>query len=95
MEYDGAYWHRDSEEKDNRKSDFCAEKDIKIVRVREVPLTKMAPHDVIVPIRDIGKLNLDEIVRSLQGLMSVSEVPNQRISDYLNANDFLNDSFFE
>ena len=95
VEYDGAYWHRCSEEKDNRKSDFCAEKDIKIVRVREEPLPKMAPHDVVVPIRDIGKLNLDEIVRSLQALVPVSEVSNQRVLDYLNASDFLNDSFFE
>ena len=95
VEYDGSYWHRDGEEKDNRKSDFCAEKDIKILRVREEPLPKMAARDVIVPIRDIGKLNLDEVVRSLQALVPLSEATNKRIFDYLTASDLLNESFFE
>lgn len=40
IEYDGSYWHRDKLEKDNRKDQICESAGIKLIRIREKPLTQ-------------------------------------------------------
>ena len=95
VEYDGSYWHRDSEDKDMRKNEFCAENGIKLIRVREAPLTKILNQDVIVPIRGISKTNLNEVVRSLAGMLSDSKFCSNRLNEYLTGKHFLNEPLFD
>ncbi len=95
VEYDGSYWHRDSEDKDMRKNDFCAEKNIKLLRVREEPLPKLTECDVIVPIRDISKENLNEVINAIIRLLPESLYGNENLKRYLSSNKFLNDSHFD
>jgi len=55
VEYDGAHWHSDREEKDFRKARMIEEawcdRGCVVVRVREDPLTPLHPVDVQVPAR--------------------------------------------
>ena len=95
VEYDGSYWHRDSEDKDMRKNEFCAENGIKLMRVREEPLTKILNQDVIVPIRGISKTNLNEVVRSLSGMLLDSKFCSNRLNEYLTGKHFLHDPLFD
>lgn len=55
VEYDGAYWHRNQEERDFRKARAVEEawrhRGCVVVRIRENPLTPLYPLDVQVPAR--------------------------------------------
>lgn len=39
LEYDGSYWHKGKISKDNKKDSVCRDKGIRLVRIRETPLT--------------------------------------------------------
>ena len=49
IEYDGKYWHGDKADQDLEKNRHLDERGIKLIRVREAPLTKLSEHDLIIP----------------------------------------------
>lgn len=51
VEYDGAYFHRDRQEQDQRKNDIAHDHGWTLVRVRESPLTPLGPLDVCASFR--------------------------------------------
>ena len=52
VEFDGSYWHRDSQRTDRSKSTNLRRAGWTVVRVREAPLEKLSEFDVVVPFRD-------------------------------------------
>jgi len=61
IEYDGSYYHKNKEHRDLRKNRFCEMMGMKIMRVRETPLTKLSDLDVMVNQRPITKEKMNEI----------------------------------
>jgi hypothetical protein len=55
LEYDGAYWHRDQEERDSRKTHMIEgkwwDRACIVMRIREDPLAPLGPADIQVPAR--------------------------------------------
>ena len=51
VEWDGAYWHTDGEDRDRRKLATLTKHGWTVVRLREAPLRLLGPHDVAVPAR--------------------------------------------
>jgi len=64
IEYDGKYWHKDKDSDDKKKQSFFHDRGIKLLRVREAPLTQMQPHDLVIPMGSfLTKEILNEVVR--------------------------------
>lgn len=55
VEYDGAYWHKGRERGDSAKAEFISQAGMperhEVIRIREAPLDKLGPNDILVPAR--------------------------------------------
>lgn len=67
IEYDGRYWHRNSEKKDFDKADALRAAGWRVIRIRESPLQKTSPTDVEVPADNL-KEAVDAVIRQLINL---------------------------
>ncbi|MFE8940948.1 zinc-ribbon domain-containing protein [Streptomyces sp. NPDC007872] len=47
VEYDGAYWHKDTVRKDQKKAADLTASGYIVIRVREQPLPTITPHDIV------------------------------------------------
>ncbi|MEU7474234.1 hypothetical protein AB0A94_38125 [Streptomyces sp. NPDC044984] len=47
VEYDGAYWHQDAAERDRDKTADLIASGHLVIRIREMPLSAVSPHDVL------------------------------------------------
>jgi hypothetical protein len=62
IEYDGSFYHRNKFEKDNKKNNFFQTQEIKILRLRELPLEKISKYDIQIPDIEITKTYLNKIM---------------------------------
>lgn len=81
IEYDGAYWHKDKADIDNRKNDILSDAGVYLVRVRECGLADLDNKygDIIyrkTSSKDNG-LHLQEVINEIVNI----------INNYVNAND--------
>ena len=95
IEFDGAFWHKQSNEKDKRKNEFCNRKGISLIRVRQSPLEKTRDADIIVENRSLKKTELNQIVRTIFQNFLVIDFEDKRISRYLSLDDFANEELFQ
>lgn len=82
IEYDGAYWHKDKADIDNRKNDILSDAGVYLVRVRECGLADLdSKYGYIIyrktSPRDNG-LHLQEVINEIVNI----------INNYVKANDF-------
>ena len=88
IEYDGAYWHRDKDDKDKQKQQHIENLGNRLLRVREAPLTPISEADLIVnPRNDITKHVLDKLVFTIGG-------DNKKIEAYVSSKTFVNQEQF-
>ena len=78
-----------------RKNDFCRREEIKLVRVRQEPLKKIAETDLIVPKTNLTKTELDNVIKRIFFDLFHIEFMDNRIQKYLGSKTFLNDDLFE
>jgi len=71
IEYDGAHWHKNQVEKDRRDNELLGEVGWRVLRIRELPLERISPIDLLVDPKDslygkmsslLKKLVLDELI---------------------------------
>ena len=86
VEYDGSYWHQGKENADRRKSNRLREAGWRVIRVREAPLEKTSPDDVVVP-QGKHKVVADVVLRQIQ---EVCNVKIHNLDHYLNDKALLN-----
>ena len=86
IEYDGWWWHRDSQEKDHRKQLEVTKKGVKLIRVREKPLPSVTSKEIHV---DGGTAISKSDVASVVRLISETH-----FIDYTSSNEFLNDELY-
>lgn len=91
IEYDGEFYHRKKVKKDMAKNTLIKNLGQNIIRVREHPLTKLSNLDVIAPVRELVKSNIDELFKSI--LIIAPSIKNI-VSSYLEEPDFINQDEF-
>ena len=91
IEYDGEFFHRKKLVKDKRKTAFFRARGVKVIRVREYPLPPLSELDVITPVREISKADLDCLMLSLK---AVEPEVESRVLTYLSAEAFVNTEEF-
>ena len=64
IEYDGSHWHSNKEKNDLAKNQFF-ENRLKLFRLREFPLNKLANTDVIVKQHRLDKSDIDELLQQI------------------------------
>ncbi len=87
VEYDGAYWHRDQEERDRRNArmiesvwGWCV-----VVRIREDPLTPLSPQDSWVPGRPDAVTCARLLLLHLMHLIPLGFREYEKVVDFLRA----------
>lgn len=93
IEYDGSYWHRDKEKRDQKKRDGLTRLGIKLVRVREEPLKKLAELDVLTSARGLTKAVVDELLSNIKRYCHAADV--KKIDEYLSKDTFQNERAFK
>jgi hypothetical protein len=93
IEYDGWYWHRDKEKKDQDKNDHFEKNGIKIIRVRVAPLNLISESDISVKKDSITKNDLNLIVQKIFNINPRSVT--DRAKSYLTLKGFKNEEVFK
>ena len=92
IEFDGSYFHKDKEDKDQKKYQALLKLGIKLIRVRE-PLKKINELDLVVDQNDLTKKNLNDLMNLIKchGNQSIAD----KIETYLSHPDFVNEELFK
>ena len=94
VEYDGSYYHKNKVGKDRVKNRAVARRGVKLIRVREAPLKKIALDDIIVSLKEeLGKGQIDALVAKILPYVEISKVKT-KIKSYLKRADFSNEREF-
>jgi hypothetical protein len=87
IEYDGWWWHKDSQEKDRRKQLEVTKAGFQLIRVREAPLPSITSKEIVVDgAASISKSDVASVVRL------VSEA---HFFDYAASDGFLNEELYK
>ena len=77
IEYDGEYWHRDKETQDNEKDAKCDSLGIKLVRIRECPLTITSSAKCYFMNSKYSRESLEEVIKTVfRQQLSINVDPN-------------------
>jgi hypothetical protein len=87
IEFDGSYWHRGLQTRDEEKARLLRAAGWRVVRVREEPLKATSPLDVIVPQQPV-KRTADAVMRRL---LQIGVPPLVSPVGYLRASDSTNE----
>ena len=89
IEYDGSYWHTDKQDHDLKKQAALKALGVKLLRVREKPLSKISANDIIVErAEELGK----ETVNKLLSLIAPTDAATV---DYLSRVEWANDDLYK
>ena len=91
IEYDGSHWHSNKEKNDLAKNQFF-ENRLKLFRLREFPLNKLANTDVIVKQHRLDKSDIDELLQQIIPFCSAEN--SKLIQQYMSQVAFQRDDFF-
>jgi len=86
VEFDGSYWHADSEERDAHKTLTLEESGYHVIRIREEPLTPIGSLDAVVKPQDY-KGSANAALLMIESLLG-SKLPG--VADYLNESTLMN-----
>ena len=89
IEYDGSYFHRNKEKIDKIKNSSLLKENIRIIRFREIPLSKITGYDIIVSKDIFLKENLNNLLISLKDYDKINRI---KIIDYILKKNFLADA---
>jgi hypothetical protein len=93
IEYDGAYWHKNSNAKDLKKIDKFSNLNINVIRVRVYPLEISRELDVqCSSAKETTKADIDNIVKKLIPIIPESYIAVAK--EYINAPHFVADAYF-
>jgi len=92
IEYDGKYWHKDTESIDLKKNQFLLSNNINLIRVRQHPLKPLTENDLLVN-KVLEKADLDEILKKITPFTNHSI--KDKIESYLVKSEFVNDELFK
>jgi very-short-patch-repair endonuclease len=80
VEYDGAYWHRNKQERDTTKNQQMEEAGWTVIRVREEPLESIHSNDIFIDLNTTTKEITDLVLRKIAEV-TVKKIP--KLKKYL------------
>lgn len=92
IEYDGAYFHADKGDKDLNKNNVLEQMGMTVVRLREIPLKKFKPTDILVNQSKLKKTDIDLLLKSISSLTSIDN--QTELSRYICEENFRNENLF-
>ena len=92
VEFDGSFYHRNKEEKDNQKNQRLLSKGITVIRIRPYPLEKLSEFDIATASEELTKSNLDELLRSIVEVSGIMVTTS--IEEYLKCKGFIDDETY-
>ncbi len=69
IEFDGCFWHKNKEQRDEKKNIKLGQHGVKIIRVREEPLERISDLDVICKAERLRKTDIDALLRNIRSLL--------------------------
>jgi hypothetical protein len=94
IEYDGSYWHKDKLEQDKIKTAQLISAGYKVLRLRQMPLSRINDTDILIPQRYNGKKICDEILIYIKNNMDLNELQLFQIHQYLSLKKLQNQNEF-
>ena len=95
IEYDGSFYHERKENRDLEKNKLLKQKGITLIRIREKPLKRIDPRDIIINRREIKKEDINQLLRSLiQNKLITEDKILKNIKNYFQENQFLNEELY-
>ena len=91
IEYDSAFYHQDKEREDRAKNALMEHLGLRLIRVREQPLHRISSLDVITPMRQLSKKDLNRLVESVAEACAMDK---NLLANYLSEKDFINNENF-
>lgn len=88
IEYDGFYYHKNKLQKDIIKNNQLTKAGIKIFRIREKPLQKIEPSDLIIDPHNILKKDIDRLLIQISKYVILNKYIENKIHNYLTFNNF-------
>ena len=89
IEYDGSYWHKNKQDHDLKKQAALEALGVKLLRVREKPLSKISENDIIVErAEELGKETVNK-------LLLIIAPTDAAIIDYLTRAEWANDDLYK
>ena len=82
IEFDGSYWHKGKREFDKMKTEVLLSHGFQILRIRESPLKKILPNDVISQQPFDGKTIVNDVLSSIAQMYSISSEMCASIDEY-------------
>jgi very-short-patch-repair endonuclease len=72
IEYDGSYWHKESQSRDIRKNKYFKTIGFKVIRLRESPLNKIESQDIVVNIKGTVGNDDREIKKAVDHILKLA-----------------------
>ena len=96
IEYDGIFYHQKKSDFDFKKNKELESHGLKILRVREKPLKKINTDDVIVSEEKLYKKDINYLLQNIiKNTSKLSEIEIEKIDNYLNKKNFVNNTLFQ
>jgi hypothetical protein len=94
IEYDGAYWHKNTLDKDDAKISFFDDMGIQIIRIREEPL--VASRDLDIPVRNpVTKDDIDQVLELLSTIVSLTAAQAEGVQAYIGQRSFCDETGYK
>ena len=88
IEFDGWHWHKDKVAQDKTKNAIFIQQGLKVIRIREQPLVKLASHDLIIhQDKLIEKKHIDHLLQTI-------DAQSEKAGSYLSHDKFLNEELY-
>ena len=94
IEFDGGYWHRNSREKDIKKTKQLHEKGITLIRIREKGLPKIAKQDLVLTEKSVTFNCIERVLIEISMHVAISEQLSTKIRNYIHGKQFRNEIEF-
>jgi len=95
IEYDGYYWHKDKEKVDKQKTITLTKAGYNIIRLRQMPLSRIFDTDIMIPMKYDGKKICDQIMNYILINYNLKKDDNLKIKKYLNSKSLKNKRMFQ
>lgn len=83
IEFDGSYWHRDKVLLDKQKNKLCNANGIKMLRIREHPLTLTSDFDILSPVPFSPKKLVNEVLKKIKCRFDIDTNTKNTIDKYI------------
>ena len=90
IEYDGNFWHKDKLALDKNKTDILSESGYHVIRLRQKPLSKINPSDLIIPYKPDLKKVVNQILIKMINHYNLDSATKNKINSYLNLEELQN-----